>query len=120
MAINQILDRVVGTVTTTDGTTWTTVLGYTPVVNSVSRYEFYIAGKDSSNNGASFAGMGCISRTAEDLTLIGTGFANNFLSAALSAATFRVQVTGSVLEIQVKGVAATTIEWLCDMEIRIV
>lgn len=120
MALNLILDRVAGTCTTTDGTTWVSVLTHTPPVNSVSRFECFIVGKDASNNAVSFAVVGCITRTVGDLTLIGTGSGgSNFSSAAISLSADRVQVTTSVLEIQVKGVAATTIEWFCEAQLRV-
>lgn len=122
MALNLLLDRVTGTCTTTDGTTWVSVLEYTPPINSVSRFQLFIAGKDASNNAAAFAGEGCISRTIGNLTLVGSaGSGGNYLSAPFIASTVtsRIQVTGAVLEIQVRGLAATTIEWFCEMQIRV-
>lgn len=119
MAIIQAIDRVVGTATTTDGTTWTTVLSYIPPVNSVTRGNYVIAGKDSSINGASQGGIFGTTRVTEDTTLLNFGSESGFVSAALSTIQTRVQVTGTTIEIQVKGVAATTIEWFCELTIRI-
>lgn len=119
MAINQIIDRVVGTATTTDGTTWVTILSYIPIINSVTRGNYVLTGKDSSINGASTGGIFATTRVAGDTTLLNQGGESSFLSAALITVQFRVQVTGTIIEIQAKGVAATTIEWFCELTIRI-
>lgn len=121
MSLHKLLDRASGYGSTTDGTTWVPIITYTPLDDSIFYINVYIIGKDASFNGAIHVGRGAGNKISGTTAVIGSfSVAINHLSAALITTTIRVTFSGGDILIEVKGVAATTIEWMADFQIQVI
>lgn len=120
MAQQNIVDKIHGFVTTTDGTTWVVIISYFPLANSVNLFELFFTAKDtSSGEGAYFELKGGFHRITGNVTrsgvLLGDDYQNNYLATA----TIRALAVLDEIQISVKGVASKTIDWSADLEIWI-
>jgi hypothetical protein len=104
-------------VNTTDGTTWTTIASYIVSTNSVFVInDIWVIGKDGSGNVASASGKQSGKRVSGTVSMIGS--LTSLLTMALGSdvvlntSDYRINISGDIIELQVKGVAATTIEWI--------
>lgn len=102
-------------VATTDGTTWTTVCSLTIPANCVFMVSGDVLGKDSSGNVVSAKGQrpgrrvsGVTSLVASLIDLVSILLGSD---AVLSTSSYRINVSGDDIQLQVKGVALTTITW---------
>lgn len=109
---------------TTDGTTWTTIAYYTLDTNaSYTIDKIWVVGKDASGNTASANGVHRGKRVSGTITLIGslvdivTILAGS--DVALNTSSYRININGNDIQLQVRGVAATTIEWFGGFDIKI-
>lgn len=123
MALHKLLDRVVGYVTTTDGTTWTTIISYTPPAESVCFYTAAFMGKEVT--GGAPAGVviyhlgGSILKSTTTSLLIGSTLLNH-ASASLASASSRLTFSGGNILFEVLGDGGNTIEWMCDLKIQVI
>lgn len=117
------IHNVKGTGSTTDAVTWTTIASYTLATNATVQIETWLIGKDSTGKVASAKGVQSLERISGTPALIGSivdllGFAAGS-NALLTTAAHRINLSGNDIQLQVKGVAATTIEWMGRLELRI-
>ncbi len=115
--------NTISPVSTTDGTTITTVLTFDPVAaginNCVFRVEGVLIGKDSSNNGTTCRVGGTFSNISDTVTLRGTVsiLAASVGDAATSVSVGTLDVSSNTVRLRVTGVTATTITWTGWLEI---
>jgi len=109
---------------TTDGTTWVRIAYYTLDSNaSYSINTIWVLGKDGSGNTATATGSTRGKRVSGTITLIGT--LTSFVTMAagsdvvLNTSDFRINISGDDIQLQVRGVAATTIEWFGGFDIKV-
>lgn len=117
------IHNVKGVTSTTDGTTWTTVATYTLTTNATIQIEVWLVGKDSTGKVATAKSIQSLERIGGASTLIGSivdllTFAAGS-NALLTTSSLRINLSGDDIQLQVRGVAATTIEWMGRMELRI-
>ena len=123
MAILKQIHNAKGTTSTTDGTTWVTVASYPLSTNATTMLETWLVGKDSTGKVATNKSVQGLERISGTNTLIGSivdilTFALGS-NAALVTCASRLNISGDNIQLQVKGVAATTIEWMGGFEIKI-
>lgn len=123
MASLKQIHKCKGVASTTDAVTWTTISSYTLSTNCAVQLESWLVGKDSSGRVASATAVQALERISGTSSLIGsivpllTFTAGS--NALLTTAAQRFNISGSTIQLQVTGVAATTIEWMGGFEIRI-
>lgn len=123
MAQLKQLHNAKGVVQTTDGTTWTTISSYTLSTNATVSIKTWLLGKDSTGKVAVSEGIQSLERIAGTPTLIGSvvellTFALGS-NATLTTCAQRLNLSGDIIQLQVKGVAATTIDWQGKMDLFI-
>lgn len=109
---------------TTDGTTWVTIAYYTLDSNaSFSIDKIWVVGKDGSGNTATANGSHRGKRVSGTVSAIGslTTLVTMVTGSdvALSTSDYRINISGNDIQLQVKGVAATVIEWFGGFDIKI-
>ena len=109
---------------TTDGTTWVTIAYYTLATNaSYTIDKIWVIGKDASGNTATANGSHRGKRVSGTHALVGSAVDIVTIlagsDAALSTSAYRINNSGDDIQLQVKGVAATTIEWFGGFDIKV-
>lgn len=120
MALKTI-DRIQGTVSTTDAATTTTVVSYTVAGNAAFHAEAVVIGRNTSNGDMTSARLVAkLSRVSGTLSGIGSVLSVVTLGGAvgLATCTATIDVSGDTIRVRVTGVVATTIEWYSDMIIH--
>lgn len=119
MAISKIFDRRGGYVTSTDET-GNIIITY-PVPQNVScLVRVFVIGKDSSINTVVLTAEGAFKRVTGDVLSVETPILiNSFIDAAFVGVSGTVENNSTNIVVQVTGLAATTIEWMCDFQIWI-
>lgn len=117
----KVIDKVSGTVQTTDAATVTTVATYTMLAGTTGYAIFRLVGRDAAGNCASAERAAGTKDPAGTVTVSGTAtnlvtFANGS-DAALSTCVMTTDGTGNTLRLRVQGIAATTIDWFGTIEI---
>jgi hypothetical protein len=109
---------------TTDAVTWTTI-AYYPLDTNASFVldHIWVLGKDAAGNTASAIGTTRGKRVAGVVTIIGSlvDIVTMIVGsdAALNTSLYRINISSNDVQLQVKGVAATTIEWFGGFTIKI-
>jgi hypothetical protein len=113
-----------GTVSTSDGVTWTTLASYTLASNASFSIRNIIAlGKDGSGNTAEVQGTQRGKRVSGTITMVGslvdlvTALVGS--DVVLNTSAYRININGDIIELQVKGVALTNIDWIGSFDIMI-
>lgn len=123
-SLKKIKHNAKGIVSTTDGTTWVTLCSYTLTENcSFVLPNIHVIGKDGSGNTAVAIGMNTGKRVSGIITqILGISSLISMASGSdvvLATSDYRINVSGNDIQLQVKGVSATTIEWQGYFEISI-
>lgn len=113
-----------GTVSTTDGATWVTLASYTLSSNAVASIKnISVIGKDGAGNMAEAQGTQRVKRVSGTLSAVGSlvDLITMIVGSdvALNTSAYRINISGDVIQLQVKGVAATTIEWMGSADIMV-
>lgn len=108
---------------TTDGTTWVTITTYPLSTDAAISVKTWLVGKDSTGKAAISEGIQSIERISGTPALIGSvvellSFALGS-NAALTTCAQRLNLSGDNIQLQAKGVAATTIDWQGKIELFI-
>lgn len=124
MALHKLLDRVVGYASTTDGTTWVTIITYTPPEESVCFYIATFIGKEviaSTPSGVIIHHLGgSILKNATTTSLLIGSTTLNHASAGLANANSRLTFSGGNILFEILGDSGNTIEWMCDLKIQVI
>lgn len=109
---------------TTDAVTWVTIAYYTLSDNAAFDItRVWVLGKDGAGNIAKAQGTHAGLRAAGTISAVGSliDLVTMLLgsSAALNTSAYRINISGDDIQLQVKGVAATTIEWFGGFEIKV-
>jgi len=108
--------------TTADASTWTSLAEFTVNDNCSISIEWWILGRDTSGNLTSANGNHRAKRVSAALSLVGSILylltINTGSDATLNTCAVRVNISGDIIQLQVKGKAATSIEWDGGMIIK--
>lgn len=123
MASAKQIHQAKGVSSTTDGTTWVTIATYTLTSNATAQIETWLVGKDSTGKVASAKSVQAFERIGGVAVLVGSlvdllTFAAGS-NALLTSCACRINLSGDDIQLQVKGITLTTIEWMGKIEIRI-
>lgn len=112
--------------TTTDGTTWVALTGAVVTIpdGAVTRVSAWVLGRNTATGAVANAeGRQRGKRVSGTLSLVGSliDLVTMILGsdAALNTSDYRITVSGTTLTLEVKGVAATTIEWQGELTCEI-
>lgn len=124
MATLRKIESVIGTGSTTDATTWVTIATFTLATDaSFSITEIWAVGKDASGNTATIIGSHRGKRVAGVISLIGSLIDLITMiqgsDVVLNTSAYRININGNDIQLQTKGVAATTIECLGGFKMMI-
>lgn len=118
----KIIDRIQGTVNTTDALTQQTAVSYPVPANAAYYAEYTLVGRDTTSGDTVAAkGSAVLNRVSGTLAVIGsvTSVLPMTGTAAIVASTSTLDVSGDNIRVRVNGVIAKTIEWLVDLRIWI-
>jgi hypothetical protein len=116
LTISLIDNLLIGTATTTDGTTYVSFSASAnvplPVSGTSASIRCNISGMDVAN-GLAIGGelIGLAKNVSGTVTIVGVGDITRNNDNALSAWTAQLSVSGTNVQLQVRGVAAHTINW---------
>lgn len=113
MATTRTIDRVAATVTTTDGTTVTTLVAITLPTGTAGIPNLLISAKTSTPAVGGWILAGTFKNVGGTVTQVGATLVSlTVQDVALATAAVVFDVTGATFRVRVTGVAATTIDWL--------
>lgn len=116
----KVVDRIIGTVQTTDAATATTICSFTVPTGMSCKLRGSVAGQQGTNSASSEIAGGCINNSGT-VTVVGTPAILLTMaagsSAALATAVLTLVASSNTVLLKVNGVAATTINWCGFLEI---